>query len=213
MSAWQPTLPASPINALARSCQMTDEIPMNLSWNERRKLKRYMNQVQKDAAKSAKQQERIRQREEKAAAKQWKQYYKAQEKETKKWRKATAHHPEMNHACDTASIPSQQSHHHTFHLHSPHVTHAPAYQPTRPLPHAFQTNPDSFLAQYLPIDGDLGGPEQSAPLLPSLEAFGVVNAGAGQGVQSPVMSRTMTHALLGLDRDTYLRFGQRGLIR
>mgnify|MGYP006876515619 CR=1 FL=1 len=49
---------------------------MNLSWNERRKLKRYMNQVQKDAAKSAKQQERIRQREEKAAAKQWKQYYK-----------------------------------------------------------------------------------------------------------------------------------------
>lgn len=49
---------------------------MNLSWNERRKLRRYIKQTEKDAAKSAREQERERQREEKAVAKQWEQYYK-----------------------------------------------------------------------------------------------------------------------------------------
>lgn len=114
----------------------------------------------------------------------------AQEKETKRWHKATAHHPELNDPQGAGTIlPHQQPHHHALHLHSPHVTHASAYQLARPLPRAFPTNTGSFTAQYLPINGHLGSPEGSAPLLPSLAAFGVVDPGAGHGAHGSVMSR------------------------
>lgn len=49
---------------------------MRLSWNERRKMKRYEKQVQKDTLKRGKAEERERRREEKVLAKQWKEYYK-----------------------------------------------------------------------------------------------------------------------------------------
>jgi hypothetical protein len=172
---------------------------MHLSWNERRKMKQYEKQVQKDTLKRGKAEERERRREETVLAKQWKDYYKCvsyalspillcsdkarglihdrrqQEKETKKWRKATTHHPELNYP--STPLPSEGAHHHHgIHLHSPHISHQ---QATRPLPTPFHANSGAYTAQYLPVNGPLGSPAhvQQAPMLPSLAAFGVVDTG------------------------------------
>lgn len=106
-----------------------------------------------------------------------------QEKETKAWRKATAHHPELNYPSARAIPASSSGHHHSFHLHSPHVSHQGA---TRPLPQAFPAHTGAYQAQYLPFGGVLGQQQQQAPLLPSLAAFGVVDPRAApeQGVMS-----------------------------
>jgi hypothetical protein len=131
-------------------------------------MKRYEKQIHKDAAKRMKDAEREQRREEQVLARQWKEYYKYQEKETRKWRKATAHHPELNYP-STPVVPAQDTHHHGLHLHSPHVAHQTA---TRPLPSPFVTSTGAYTAQYLPVGEALGG--QGTPMLPSLAAFGVV---------------------------------------
>ncbi|KAI5455370.1 hypothetical protein NCC49_000184 [Naganishia albida] len=156
-----------------------------LSWSERRKLERYEKQVARDALKRGKAEERERRREEKVLAKQWKAFYKQQEKETKAWRKATAHHPELNYPPARAIPASSSGHHHSFHLHSPHVSHHGA---TRPLPRMVPAHAGAYQAQYLPVGGVLGQQQQQqqAPLLPSLAAFGVVDPRVApeQGVMS-----------------------------
>lgn len=64
-------------NSLPGTSNVTHEnIDMGLSWNERRKMKRYQKQVEKDAGKRSKAEEREKRREEKVLAKQWKEHYK-----------------------------------------------------------------------------------------------------------------------------------------
>lgn len=72
----QSSLPIQPPDLTATQHASATEIPMNHSWNERRKMKRYVKQTEKDKAKSVNAEERQRGREEKVLAKEWKEYYK-----------------------------------------------------------------------------------------------------------------------------------------
>lgn len=179
----QSSLTAHPPDMLTAPQQATTtDIPMNLSWNERRKLNRYLKKDNKAEATRVKEQEEELRRQEKAFTKEWKKSekfgtsfdlspysilmglkHRAQAKGYKKLKKEAKHQ-------------SKQSQ-------------TPAHQPTRPLPHPFPTNTNSFTTYYLPVNGPLGAVDYPAPMLPSLAAFGVADTGMGRGGHGTVMSR------------------------